>query len=191
MIIGALFCFQNILNIKPALRRASTSGQKFYLRPLRIEGEGFSDGVKNYNLTQFAIPFGGGIKLSLSDNINVGVELGLRKLFTDYLDDISKLYLDQNSLLNARGAKAVELAYPGNELKNGTPYPPAGTIRGRSKHKDWYYFKALPCPLHWVLAGLEREAGDTGNMDVLPMLINSFLYCGDDYSTLTNCNKLL
>lgn len=120
-----------------------TSGQKYFLKPLSTEGEGFVTGVKNYNLTQFAIPFGGGIKLSLSENINVGAELGLRKLFTDYLDDVSTTYVDQADLFTNRGAKAVELAYRGNELKNGTAYPAAGTIRGGSKNKDWYYFTGL------------------------------------------------
>ena len=117
-----------------------TSGAKFYLKPLSTEGEGFIDGVKNYKLTQFAIPFGGGVKLSLSDNVNVGLEFGLRKLFTDYLDDVGGPYVDQNLLLLNRGAKAVELAYRGAELKNGDPYPVANTVRGGPKNKDWYYF---------------------------------------------------
>ncbi|MEO6221580.1 MAG: DUF6089 family protein [Ginsengibacter sp.] len=120
-----------------------TSGNKFYLRPLSTEGEGFIQGVDKYKLTQFAIPFGGGVKLSLSENVNVGIELGLRKLFTDRLDDVSTTYVDQILLQNNRGSKAVELAYRANELKNGTPYPPANTIRGGSKNKDWYYFTGL------------------------------------------------
>ncbi|MEP6583545.1 MAG: DUF6089 family protein [Ginsengibacter sp.] len=120
-----------------------TTGQKFYLKPLSTEGEGFVPGAKNYNLTQFAIPFGAGVKLSLSDNINVGLEFGLRKLFTDYVDDVSTTYADQVNLLTNRGPKAVELAYRGNELKSGAPYPPAGTIRGGSKNKDWYYITGL------------------------------------------------
>ena len=70
-----------------------TSGTKYFLKPLSTEGEGFAAGKNNYNLTQFAIPFGAGVKLSLSENINVGFEVGLRKLFTDYLDDVSQLML--------------------------------------------------------------------------------------------------
>jgi opacity protein-like surface antigen len=117
-----------------------TTGKKTYLRPLSTEGEGFVPGKSNYNLTQFAIPFGAGVKLSLSDNINVGIEVGYRKLFTDYLDDVSGTYVDQASLLANRGPEAVELAYRANELKNGnTAYPPAGTVRGSTKN-DWYYF---------------------------------------------------
>jgi len=120
-----------------------TSGQKYYLKPLSTEGEGFLPGVKNYSLTQMAIPFGAGVKLNLSENINVGLELGVRKLFTDYLDDVSTNYVDESLLLTNRGAKAVELAYRGNELKNGAPYPPAGAKRGSPKNKDMYYFTGL------------------------------------------------
>jgi opacity protein-like surface antigen len=116
-----------------------TSSTKYYLEPLSTEGEGFIDGKNNYNLTQFAIPFGAGVKLSLSDNVNVGMELGYRKLFTDYIDDVSGNFVDQSILFANRGSKAVELAFRGDELKNGSSYPPAGTVRGSAK-KDWYYF---------------------------------------------------
>ena len=117
-----------------------TSGRKTYLKPMSTEGEGFLPGKSNYNLTQLAIPFGAGVKLSLSENVNIGVELGYRKLFTDYLDDVSATYVDEPTLLANRGPEAVELAYRGNELKNGAPYPRGGIIRGNSAHKDWYYF---------------------------------------------------
>ena len=120
-----------------------TSGAKTYLRPLSTEGEGFIAGKKNYNLTQLAIPFGAGVKFALSDNVNVGLEVGYRKLFTDYLDDVSSTYVDQATLLANRGAEAVQLAYRGNELKNGAPYPAGGTVRGGASHKDWYYFTGL------------------------------------------------
>ena len=120
-----------------------TSGTKYFLRPLSTEGQGFVDGKNYYELTQIAIPFGGGVKLSLSDNINVGLELGLRKLFTDYLDDVSTEYVDQALLVTNRGTKASELAYRGGELKTGGVYPVAGTMRGGPKNKDWYYFTGL------------------------------------------------
>lgn len=120
-----------------------TSGVKYFLKPLSTEGQGFAPGRKPYSLTQFAIPFGGGIKLSLTDNLNVGLEIGLRKTFTDYIDDVSTTYVDQTLLFTERGATAVELAYRGDELKTGNPYPPANTVRGGSKYKDLYYFSGL------------------------------------------------
>ena len=119
-------------------------GKKYYLKPLSTEGEGFIAGRPNYSLTQLAVPFGGGVKLSLSDKINVGFEIGIRKLFTDYLDDASTSYVDPNLLVANRGAKAVELSYRGDELKGGQQaYPPVGKIRASPNYKDWYYFTGL------------------------------------------------
>jgi hypothetical protein len=121
-----------------------STGQKYFLKPLSTEGEGFIDGRPNYNLTQLAIPFGAGVKLSLSENINVGFEIGIRKLFTDYLDDVSTSFVDPNLLLANRGAKAVELSYRGDEVKGGSQtYPPVGQQRGSPNYKDWYYFTGL------------------------------------------------
>lgn len=121
-----------------------SSGSKVFLKSLSTEGEGFVAGRNNYNLTQFAVPIGAGVKLSLTDRINVGFEIGFRKLFTDYLDDVSNTYVDQSLLLANRGSKAVELAYRGGELKNGSQqYPAAGTQRGSAKNKDLYYFTGV------------------------------------------------
>jgi hypothetical protein len=121
-----------------------SAGQKYFLQPLSTEGEGFISGRKNYKLTQLAIPFGAGVKLSLSDNVNVGLEVGYRKLFTDYLDDVSTTYIDKGALLSNRGSKAVELAYRGDEIKNGVmTYPAAGAKRGNPDHNDSYYFTGL------------------------------------------------
>lgn len=121
-----------------------STGKKYYLQPLSTEGEGFVAGRKMYSLTQIGIPFGGGVKLALSDNLNVGVELGFRKLFTDYLDDVSTTYVDKSLLLANRGQKAVELAYRGDEIKGGSlVYPNAGAQRGNPGSKDWYYFTGV------------------------------------------------
>lgn len=120
-----------------------TNGRKVILQPLSTEGQGFYQGRKKYELSQFSIPFGGGVKFSLSDNIRVGFEMGLRKTNTDYLDDVSTTYVDQAVLFANRGAQAVELAFRGDELKTGLPYPADGAQRGSPKSKDWYYFSGL------------------------------------------------
>ncbi len=68
----------------------------------------------------------------------------MRKLFTDYLDDVSTTYVDEGTLAAAKGPTAVRFSYRGGELKNGEPaYPVAGTIRGGAKSKDWYYFQGI------------------------------------------------
>lgn len=123
-----------------------TLGNKVFLKPLSTEGQGLTayPDRKQYKLTQFAIPFGGGIKFRISDNVILGYEIGLRKTFTDYLDDVSTRYVDNGELLRERGLKAVEMSYRGGELKDGNPtYPAADELRGNSKTKDWYYFQGL------------------------------------------------
>jgi len=122
------------------------AGNQVYLQPLGTEGQGLPSNpqASPYSLTQFALPFGGGIKYAISDKVHLGLEVGLRKLFTDYLDDVSTNYADENELLQARGARAVELAYRGDEVPGGDPqYPTKGQQRGGAKEKDWYYFSGL------------------------------------------------
>jgi Domain of unknown function (DUF6089) len=123
-----------------------TLGNKVMLRPLSTEGQGLSayPDRKPYSLTQFNIPFGAGIKFAVNENISLAWEIGLRKTFTDYLDDLSTTYVDEATLLAARGPVAVELAYRGDELKNSPGvYPPSGTVRGGATLKDWYYFSGI------------------------------------------------
>lgn len=119
-----------------------TLGNKVYLHDLNTEGQGIVAGIKKYNLTQFSIPFGIGAERVLNEDMKVGLELGYRKLFTDYLDDVSNVYADQATLLGAKGTKTVEFAYRGNEVGSG-PYPAAGTTRGNPQSKDGYFYIAL------------------------------------------------
>lgn len=120
--------------------------EKIFLKPLSTEGEGIPaySARKPYSLTQFALPFGGGVKYAFNDNLRLGLELGMRKLFTDYLDDVSTTYIDPNDLLTARGQLAVDMSYRGDELPGGNlAYPTKGAQRGGAKHNDWYYFLGL------------------------------------------------
>ncbi len=48
-------------------------------------------GVTLANSVAFNIPFGVGVKYLLTPRINVGAELGMRKLFTDNVEDIGEL----------------------------------------------------------------------------------------------------
>ena len=120
--------------------------QKVFLKPLSTEGQGLPGypGRKPYSLTQLAIPFGGGVKFAITENFRVGIELGMRKLFTDYLDDISKDYVDMNDLFTAKGPLAVDMAYRGDEIQGGDPaFPQKDAQRGSPKHNDYYYFTGI------------------------------------------------
>jgi opacity protein-like surface antigen len=120
-------------------------GNKVYLQPLRTEGQGLPGypDSKPYALTQLAIPFGAGIKYNISDNVRIGLELGLRKLFTDYLDDVSGNYAAESDLA-AVSQQSVALSYRGDEVPGGSPfYPAKGITRGSPKYKDYYYFTGI------------------------------------------------
>jgi hypothetical protein len=145
-----------ILHFNPYTK--DSAGHKTFLKPLSTEGEGFMAGVKNYKLTQFSIPLGFGADYSLNEDMRVGIEFGYRKTFTDYLDDVSNVYVDQTSLLNARGQTAVDLAWRGDE-KGGSPYPAAGVDRGNSKHKDGYYYVALTFTVRYFFDKYKQIVG--------------------------------
>ena len=119
---------------------------KVFLKPLSTEGQGMNayPDRKPYSLTQLSIPFGGGIRFRVNDDIAIAWEVGLRKTNTDYLDDLSTNYVDQGALYSERGLLAVNLAYRGDELKdNPGIYPADGTVRGGPTKKDWYYFSGV------------------------------------------------
>jgi hypothetical protein len=98
-----------------------------------------------YKRFQLAVPFGLGLRLALSENIRVGLELGLRKTTTGYLDDVHSTYVAYNALVAGNGQEAADLAFRGGELPNHTAvdaYPAAGSRRGDGE-ADWYYFTAV------------------------------------------------
>jgi hypothetical protein len=124
----------------------NTAGDKVYLKPLSTEGEGLAgyQDRKPYALTQMAIPFGGGVKYALTDNLHIGLELSMRKIFHDYLDDVSTGYADPADLLAAKGQQAVDMSYRGDELPGGDPnYPAKGAQRGGATKDDFYYFTGI------------------------------------------------
>jgi len=122
------------------------AGAKVFLKPLSTEGQGLSGypQSKSYSLTQVALPFGGGLRYAVNDDVRVGLELGIRKLFTDHLDDVSGAYAGAADLLEQRGQLSVDYAYRGDEVANGSPvYPEKGAQRGGSLQKDWFYITGL------------------------------------------------
>lgn len=137
------------------------NGGKTFLKPLSTEGQGFQPGVKDYGLWQLNIPFGIGAEYSLNEDMRVGLEFGYRKLFTDHLDDVSGNYIDQSKLLTARGQKAVDLAYRGDEIGAG-PYPSPDVLRGKPQKNDGYYYIALTYTVRYFFDKYKQIAGLPG-----------------------------
>jgi hypothetical protein len=112
------------------------------LHDLNTEGEGMEGKGSNYHLWQIAVPFGIGVKFSLSQYICIGAQWGFRKTFTDYIDDISTTYVDRTALLSYAGEQAAMAADRTNEINAGV-YHKDGEMRGNSSTKDWYNFFGL------------------------------------------------
>lgn len=133
-------------NPKGSLTDANGNTTWYKLQPLRTEGEGMSQypASKPYKLTQMNIPFGGGVKYFISDRVNFAVELLYRKTFTDYIDDVSKTYIDQNDFAKYLPASEAALASQLSDKTIPIIFPgmtrwPKGTQRGDTKDGDTYF----------------------------------------------------
>jgi hypothetical protein len=80
--------------------QAQVGGDWKWLKPLTTEGQGLSGTREPYSLVQLAIPLGVGLKYAIDRRWLVSVEYGLRKTFTDYIDDASTTYYPQDKLLS-------------------------------------------------------------------------------------------
>ncbi|CAN5259623.1 hypothetical protein BH23BAC1_BH23BAC1_18630 [soil metagenome] len=61
------------------------------LRDFRTEGV-------SYSRIQFVVPYGLGARLKLTERLDLALELGIRQLFFDYIDDASNVYVDPGTL---------------------------------------------------------------------------------------------
>lgn len=118
-------------------------GDKVYLKPLSTEGEGLAmyPDSKPYSLVNVAFPIGGGFKWLIGNKIMLAAEVGFRYTNTDYLDDVSKTYVNLDTLQKYRGTIARQMSFRGNTAAgwNGS-YPNYGDQRGNNTSNDWYYF---------------------------------------------------
>ncbi|TFZ65995.1 hypothetical protein E4631_12925 [Hymenobacter sp. UV11] len=111
------------------------NGNYVDLQPLKTEGV-------DYSKFQFSLPFGAGVRYRINRNLDAAFEIGFRKTFTGYLDDVSGNYA------NLGGATAPAQYFGG--YNNGTSpggitntstgvaggFLP-GAKRGQGKN-DWY-----------------------------------------------------
>lgn len=114
--------------------KASLGGQYYKVAKLDTELG------KAYRRVNLSIPIGVGVKYSPVNLWCIGLELGLRKTFTDYLDDVSGLYSDYNTVRDEQGETAAMLSDPSRLL--GSNYQKSG-YRGNPKSRDWYLFMGI------------------------------------------------
>jgi len=120
------------------------------LQPLRLEGQGFKEypETKEYKLTTVEIPMGFGAKYYLKENMYIGLEVLHRKTFTDYLDDVSTNYIDNNLfsqyLTPEQTVMANQLYYRENFTPGGTlTRPSTNEQRGDPKEMDSFFSTIL------------------------------------------------
>lgn len=114
------------------------------LQPLSTEGQGFAEYPKRkiYKLNQISIPVGLGVKYELSPMINLRAECVYRILNTDYLDDVSTTYIDQNIYSNYfTGTKLTNALLLNDRQYELDPshITGDGDERGNPKNNDAYF----------------------------------------------------
>lgn len=155
-----------IINLSPALSPYILSGIGYFrfspqafvnnswimLSALHTEGQGFLEykDRKPYKLTQLNMPAGCGLKYEVSATVTCRFEVVYRKLWTDYLDDVSKAYIDESLfdryLSSPEAALARKLS--DRRLPSGPDsMPKPGSKRGNDKDNDAYFSFAIKAAL--------------------------------------------
>jgi len=132
------------------------NGDKVVLRNLSTEGQGLPQypDRKVYPLVNAAFPFGGGIKCFVGNTLVISAEVGLRYTSTDYLDDVSRSYVNMDTLLAYKGQKSVDMSYRGNTTRQWDGnYPNYEFQRGDYKRNDWYWTAGLSVTIYFDAFG--------------------------------------
>ena len=128
--------------------KAELDGVTYNLRDFGTEGQPRGS---EYGSFSGSLILGGGWKWDISDSYSLNVHIRYQKVFTDYLDDVSRTYPDFGELEATRGPTAVALS--DRSLMDGIGVP--GRQRGNSKDNDaivtlgisiMKYFGKLECP---------------------------------------------
>ncbi len=129
------------------------SGEWVPLQPLQTEGVSYS----RFNL---AIPLGLGFYYTINRKYRLGMEVGWRTTFTDYLDDASTVYVAHSDPLTASVAnKTTQAVIDAIEPVDGQPFPAVTTYgpgkkRGDPEHNDSY--ATVTVNFSWAIRGRSK-----------------------------------
>lgn len=150
------------------------------LKPLGTEGQNFGLG-DSYSKVQFAIPYGVGLNIKLTERLDLGLQVGYRKTFTDYLDDVSGAYVDlglfgENELAKTLSDRSLEpfsvvtgasrdainnitptqyIGVDGNSYQTISGFQPNSTqFRGNPDSKDSYFVTGIH--LRFILTNTKK-----------------------------------
>lgn len=107
-------------------------GKWYSLKKYHTEGQGFVPSRNEYSNWQFVIPFGVGMKYALDKKSSIGLEYGLRKTFTDYMDDVSTTYVytKEGERRDPVGAQIISNALGYDNIAKGLADPSLAPVPG-------------------------------------------------------------
>lgn len=122
--------------------KTELNGADYFLQEIGTEGQQLGDltGKEPYKLIQPAIPVGFGFKRWLANKWNLAFEVGYRFTFTDYIDDVGSVYLDDS--IFPTSSVSGDLADRSEEVTTFA-VGEEGRQRGDSVGKDAYIFAGL------------------------------------------------
>lgn len=117
--------------------QAMHEGQWYKLYPYTTEGQGSEQypDRRVYKRLNYNILFGLGWKINLGQHMTAGLEWGMRRTGTDYLDDVSTTYPEQSAL------PAMGVIFSDRSLTNRGQN--ADFQRGNPNTNDWYSFAGI------------------------------------------------
>lgn len=122
--------------------RAQLDDSWYELQQLGTEGQGTVQGPKLYPVDHMAIPFGAGLKFNVK-RIDFQLEWGMRRTYTDYIDDVSGTYFDNARLGVENGPLAAAMADRSGLEQSIPGHSNTGRARGDANTRDWYVYSGL------------------------------------------------
>lgn len=136
------------------------NNSRLYLRTMGTEGQGIPQYTdrKPYGVMNASFPIGGGLKFLIGNTVLLTAEVSARYCATDYLDDVSKSYVNLDTLQKYRGKQSADYAFRGDEkLTFDGNYPNYGYQRGDSRKNDWYWTGTLGITVYFDAFGNKKE----------------------------------
>lgn len=113
-----------------------TDGKYYALQPLGTEGQGLVSTREKYSRISWSVPVGFGMNFLIDRNWGAGFEFGARYAMTDYIDDVSTTYVDENLFSDPMAAYFADRS---DDWVGASPY----NQRGDSRYNDAYMFLTL------------------------------------------------
>lgn len=136
------------------------NGQTVELQPLGTEAQGQPGYPDPYDLQNFAIIGGAGVKWVLNTEWTLSAEFGFRKTFTDHLDDLSSNLVTYGDVLK-NGDRAAAISAPDF---NPDSTDPGREYRRGGAREDWYMTGGLTLSYFFGYSGTSSRGGRGNKM---------------------------